>query len=127
MAVVSIEEYSKALQRLKDSLGEFHKQSDQNLKEMLRDSVIQRFEFCAELSWKVSLKEVGIASQPPKIAIREMARAGLVTEVDKWFDFIEARNKSSHTYDEKIAAEVLAVIPDFILQADQLLSKLKNK
>lgn len=44
-----------------------------------------------------------------------------------WFDFIEALNKSTHTYDEGIAKEVFEVVQKFIPEAENLLNKLNKK
>jgi hypothetical protein len=44
------------------------------LHKALRDSCIQRFEFCIELSWKTSIKILGLQTRAPKPAIREMAK-----------------------------------------------------
>ena len=38
-----------------------------------------------------------------------MAQSGLITDPNRWFSFIEAKNKSSHTYDEEIAEKVYKV------------------
>lgn len=91
---------------------------------LLRDATIQRFEFCVELSWKVSLKSLGATATSAKPALREMLRSAYITDINLWFDFIEARNKSSHTYDENIAVEVFSHIAGFIVEARALLLKL---
>jgi nucleotidyltransferase substrate binding protein (TIGR01987 family) len=127
MASVSILEYEKALVSLTESHAAFLSQTDSKLREMLRDSVIQRFEFCCELAWKVSVKSLGLSVSAPKVALREMAKAGLIGDIQRWFDYIEARNKSSHTYDQKIALEVLGELQDFMASAQDLLVKLKAK
>jgi hypothetical protein len=55
-----------------------------------------------------------------------MAQNGLVDDVSRWFGFVEARDKTSHTYDKKVAGEVFAVIPEFIVEADKLRKKLEQ-
>lgn len=51
---------------------------------------------------------------------------GLISDIDVWFDFIDARNKSSDTYDEKIAQEVFSVLQPFLPLAKELMSRLKT-
>ena len=53
-----------------------------------------------------------------------MLKSAYITDINLWFDFIEARNKSSHTYDENIAVEVFSHIAGFIVEARALLLKL---
>lgn len=124
---VSIAEFTKALVSLQEVLMAQSTQQDPKIKEMLRDASIQRFEFTIELAVKVSIKSLGLNSMAPKPAIREMARAGLIHDIQAWFDFIEARNKSSHSYDEDVAKEVMASANKFVVSAEDLLARLKTK
>ncbi len=97
-----------ALQLLKTS----HIESPENIElhKALRDACIQRFEFCVEHSWKTSMRILGLDVKAPNTAIREMARNNLISDTTSWFDFLVARNKTSHTYDEDIAKEVYSFI-----------------
>ena len=78
---------------------------------LYRDGLIQRFEFTVELAWK-SLKEyledqgavLGIAS--PRGVLKEAYAAGVITDAETWNRIIEARNITSHVYDEKTAQTV---------------------
>jgi nucleotidyltransferase substrate binding protein (TIGR01987 family) len=92
-----------------------------------RDACIQRFEYCIELAWKVSMKVLGSKTAAAKPAIREMARADLISSAEQWLDFIEARNNSSHSYDEETAAKVYLQIQDFSVQSKDLLKKLEKQ
>lgn len=126
MAVISLEEYGKALNRLKDIFNQWNllpetsDPSHLSTKEIYSDALIQRFEFTCEIAWKIAAKTMGLSSVAPKMVVREMAQAGLISDLKQWFLFLEARNKSSHSYDYVIAKEVLAVIPIFILEAEKL-------
>lgn len=127
MAVVSIDEYSKALRSLEKAVELTREcESGSELFKLNRDGSIQRFEFCVELAWKVSVKEMGSAASSPKVALREMLQSGLISDFDQWFDYLTARNKSSHTYDEGIAAEVFAVAIQFLPDGNKLLNALEK-
>lgn len=119
MAKISVEEFDLAFEALNFAM-EFASKSEGEIFEIARDACIQRFEFCVELSWKISAKKLGSSSTTAKPVIREMAQNGLIETTDSWFGYVEARNKSSHTYDKKIAGEVFAVIPSFITDAHKL-------
>lgn len=123
MAVVSLEELDKAIDALKTAM-DFAKKSEGDIFEIARDACIQRFEFCVELSWKAAAKKLGSSSTTAKPVIREMAQNGLISDVQLWFGFVEARNKSSHTYDKKIAEEVFAVIDQFLPEATKFRTNL---
>ncbi|WXJ86725.1 hypothetical protein MHOCP_07410 [Moorella humiferrea] len=42
----------------------------------------------------------------PRQAIRAAYDAGLLEDIDLWFEFLEDRNLASHTYDESTATQV---------------------
>jgi len=116
---VSIEEFSKALRSLEEALA-----LPKN--DIVRDASIQRFEFCVELAWKTAKKQMGSSTSAPKQVIREMAQAGLIDNVDFWFDILEGRNESSHTYNEPVAEKVYALAQKFLPAAKALELKLKS-
>ena len=107
---MSIQEYLRAVQRLDEAC--------QKIKdEFIRDSVIQRFEFCVELAWKTAKKSMGSATAAPKDVIREMAQSQYIEDVDLWLKAIDMRNLSSHTYKEDLAELVYdfakLMLPEF--------------
>ena len=127
MASVSLIELKKAADALKESV-EFCEAntSDKKLYKIARDASIQRFEFSVELSWKLSKKLRGSTSATAKPVVREMLQNELIDSFEVWFDFLEARNKTSHTYDEEIAKEVYSVVQKFLPELGNLIVKLEN-
>jgi nucleotidyltransferase substrate binding protein (TIGR01987 family) len=67
-------EFEKAVHRLEDALK-------QKKNEFIRDSVIQRFEFCVELAWKSAKKVMGTTTSAPKDVVREMAQSGYIENI----------------------------------------------
>ena len=102
--------------------------------EELRDACIQRFEYCFELSWKMVKRrlELDISNSAEvdgyskRTLFRVAAERGLVTNPQAWFVYLVQRNKTSHTYDAKVASEVAAVIEDFSRDARALLEQLEQ-
>jgi len=111
------------------------KKANQRLKEAVslkptrinRDATIQRFEFTFELSWKTIqeyIRDQGLDCRSPKNCIREGARLELIRNVEKWFEFLEARNLIAHTYNEKLANKVYRKAQNFPKEIDNLLKNL---
>lgn len=50
-----------------------------------------------------------------------------VDAIDRWMDYHDARNRTSHTYRETTANEVYAVIPGFLADARLLLAELEAR
>ncbi len=123
---VSILELKKALTTLEDSLKLFSNSIiDSNENKAFRDASIQRFEYCVELSWKVSIKSLGLKTDAARPAIRDMARNGFIENINLWFEFVDARNNSSHSYDEKTAISVFQVAQKLPLEAHKLIKILE--
>ncbi|MBF0312278.1 MAG: nucleotidyltransferase substrate binding protein [Oligoflexia bacterium] len=121
MKKISLEPLKKALQSLKNAIA-------QTKNEYIRDSVIQRFEYTFELSWKI-IKKVLEQDQPLEDAsvkgiLRSAATYGIISNLELWFEFQHARNLTSHTYNEDSAEEVYEVAVKLPPEIDLLLLKL---
>ncbi len=93
-----------------------------------RDGVIQRFEYSFELTWKTAkrvLARAGVDAQSPRAVIRELAQQGLIADAELWMLLLEARNYTSHTYNESTAQWVFSQASRFLLEAELLVAKLK--
>jgi len=126
---VSTNELDKAILTLSDALSfaELSKTlANQTQFKIARDACIQRFEYCIELSWKISMKKLGSQVKHAKLAIREMARADLIDSAETWLDFIEARNNTSHSYDEETARKVFEQIQIFHVEVKILSNRLSK-
>lgn len=105
----------------------------QPLDEFTRDSSIQRFEYTYELAWKtirrVLLNELGLVDvegASRRELYRMAAQQALMPDPSLWFEFHDARNRTSHTYNETTADEVYAVAVRFLPSAEELLKALER-
>ncbi len=120
---ISVEPLSKALDSLSRGLNE--KKTD-----IVRDACIQRFEFTFELSWKLLKRyiesEQNMIESNIKNLFREAGKLGLIESVEDWFAYLDARNRTSHTYNESTAEEVFRVAHKFEKSAQFLKSRLER-
>ncbi len=94
--------YQKALGKLNEAVNKYSATKD----EIIKEGIIQRFEFTHELAWKV-LKDYllfkGIQNiTGSRSASKKAFNIGLIREGQIWLDMIESRNKTVHTYNEAI-------------------------
>jgi len=79
-----------------------------------RAGIVQFFEMCSELSWKLLkdyLEEQGfIEINTPRNAIKKAFEIGLIEDGHSWMDLLVDRNLSVHTYDEEKALNLDALI-----------------
>jgi len=98
--------------------------------EFTRDATIQRFEYTFELCWKMLkrhlLQETGVAEYSLKNIFREAARQGLLSNEEHWLSYLEARNLTSHTYNEKTAEAIYLIAKQFAPDAAALLGQLEK-
>ncbi len=130
MSSMNLDPLEKAIEQLKSGLNQSHADPDN---ELLRDGVIQRFEYTMDLSWKMIQRYLKHIAQVEESAIRtkkdlfrEAGRLGLISNVEAWFGYYEARNETSHTYDPQIAESVFEQAELFLPDAISLLEALKH-
>ena len=109
-------------------------QLSMELQDAVKAGVIQNFEFTYELSWKFMkrwLEKNYGSTYVDGITRRELFRLAVETQlidnVDEWMLYHQARNQTSHTYDEAVAEEVYKNSLDFLAVAQQLLQRLQAK
>ncbi len=94
---------------------------------VVRDGVIQRFEFTTELAWKATreyLLDQGYADiNSPKAVMRQAYADGLITDQSGWLKLLEDRNLTSHIYNDATASEIFQRISTSHLALFQALSK----
>ena len=100
----------------------------------IRDGLIQRFEFTYEISHKMLMRHLEATSANPAefddMSFQDLIRMGnerglLLGGWPEWRNYRDMRAKTSHTYDEDIALEVVACIPGFQGEATYLHQKLQ--
>jgi len=107
---------------------------DKPLLETVRAGVIQNFEVAYEQAWKLiqrwirENKTLEEAENPRtrRELFRLAAKFGLISDPAHWFEYGDARNLTSHTYDCKRAQIVYEAAKNFLNDANILLHNLSN-
>ncbi len=80
------------------------------LDEIIKEGLIQRFEYTHELAWNVMKDYTAYQGNMSVGGSRDATKEGfqlqLFTDGKVWMDMIGSRNKTSHTYNEEIADEI---------------------
>ena len=132
MEKLDITSFEKALNSLKEVI-EVYNFDETNL--ITRDSMIQRFEYTYSITLKMIKRyfsQGAFVENIDSMTFNEMVRQAnkmdlLKSNLETWTLFREKRNLTSHTYDEKIATNVVKIIPLFYEEAQFLLNKLKER
>lgn len=129
---LELSSFEKALASLIEALTEY----DRTQSQFVKDACIQRFEYTYELAHKLLKRQLEAMSPNPseidQMSFPDMIRSGaerglLANGWDEWRRFRDARNATSHAYNEKKANEVFARIPAFRDEAAFLLARLQER
>ncbi len=134
MEIVTLryQKFTKALQSLHQALIKFKTHADHD---MARDSVIQRFEYCADMFWKV-LKDhlkmhlkIEIEVARPKPVFKECFDTKIISneEFDICIKLIEDRKLTSHTYDEKFAEIMSLRIENYSILMQSVMKRIAQQ
>ncbi len=121
--------FELARKQYKLALDRLHEVIRLDETDIIRDSLIQRFEFTYELAWKSMffwMRDQG--EQVPEMQkpiIQAAFRCELINAPELWEDIKKQRDQTSHTYNEATAVYVAAFVRSKALLAfDALREKL---
>ena len=129
---LELSSFEKALASLDEALAEY----DRTQSQFVKHACIQRFEYTYELAHKLLKRQLKAMSPNPseidQMSFPDMIRSGaerglLAQSWDHWKYFRDARNATSHAYNEKKANEVFVRIPAFRDEAAFLLARLQER
>ncbi|MGD9928972.1 MAG: nucleotidyltransferase substrate binding protein [Mangrovibacterium sp.] len=94
--------FENALHQLENGIAYYH----DNPIDLVKEGIIQRFEFTHELAWKTMkdfLEYEGIQDlMGSRSVTREAFNKGLISNGQEWMNMIKSRNETVHTYNPEI-------------------------
>jgi len=131
----SLEKAINALDRSLHAAKEEAAELSPALQETIRAGVIQNFEVAYELCWKFIQRWIRENRSPEeadhprtrKELFRLAARIGLVPDPLPWFEYGDARNLTSHTYNLEHAETIYQLAFRFAGDARELLRRLQKR
>jgi|SRR5476651_1186771 nucleotidyltransferase substrate binding protein (TIGR01987 family) len=123
----------RAIRRLEEAVTAYQTDTTQSL---IRDGLVQRFEFTYEISQRL-LRRYLMANPGPPELISSMNFADIIRIANqnglllgnwpRWKTFRDMRARTSHSYNEAIALDVVAGIPGFLDEARYLRDRLRER
>jgi nucleotidyltransferase substrate binding protein (TIGR01987 family) len=103
---------------------------DSFLDDIIKEGLIQRFEYTHELAWNVMkdfLEDAGNNNIfGSKDATKEAFATGLIANGEVWMDMIKSRNKTSHTYNEETADDIfMKIVHEYYQEFVQFKSRME--
>ncbi len=130
--MMNVSSLSDCLRTLKKASVAYESVGDEDMKELIGDAYIQRFEYTLEIAWKTMkryLKQVR-GKKEDDLTInnifRMMESYGFIRSWETWRKYYEYRNNTSHGYDQEKAQELISKIAGFIEECDYFYAKLSE-
>jgi len=130
MSSLELEPLDKAIKQLEAGIRQKTQTPDNDL---LRDGVIQRFKYTMDLSWKFlqrylkkDLQVDDLAIRSKKDLFRESAKLQIIDDAERWIMHYEARNATSHDYNQETANRVYAQAQLFLPDVKKLIEVLRS-
>jgi len=105
--------FNRALAQLENAVN---LAGERPLSKLEEQGLIQAFEYTHELAWKVMKDYFEYQGNTDitgsRDAIREGFNKGLIIDGKLWMETVRSRNKTSHTYNEETAEEIVTTILD---------------
>ncbi|HIS82719.1 nucleotidyltransferase substrate binding protein [bacterium] len=122
------ENYKTALDNLDETVECINRDGISKIYTM---ALVQAFEIAFELAWKTIkdyLEYSGIKTDTPREAIKSAFSNNLIEDGKIWILMMEARNKTSHTYNQSFAKELAnEILNEYTKQLHNLSEKLGEK
>lgn len=129
--MIDLTSLKKVLKTLDEIIIRYDKENNDDA---IRDAVIQRFEYTYSLSIKMLMRflQSQAINLPDTLTFNETIRKAnqmglLLSNLEKWTDYRQKRNLTSHTYEETIANSVVNVVKDFQKDAEFLCNELEKR
>lgn len=122
-----------AITRLREGLAIYASDPSQTI---VRDGVVQRFEFTYEAAHRMLKRALEAASADPEqfdlMSFADLVRSGneadlLAGDWPRWRTYRDMRARTSHTYNEAVALDVVAGIGGFLAEAEYLRDRLRER
>jgi len=109
--------------------------TNEELSVALRDSMIQRFEYCTDLFWKVlkiyleNIEKISVETFSPRGVLRDAVTARLLTENEGNVSIamIESRNRTSHIYHQEMAEIIATKVPGYYQFMKKIIDRIEHK
>ncbi|WP_300386499.1 nucleotidyltransferase substrate binding protein [Clostridium sp.] len=117
----------KAYNRLKEVSDLYDGKND-----IIRDSLIQRFEFTYELTHKTLrefMKYLGVTLENsfPRTIFKKAYVNNLISDDKVWISLLEDRNSTSHIYNEELSNEIASrIVNEYVNAIEELVKNLEK-
>lgn len=131
--MIDINNLKKAFDTLCKANEDYKTYSGNSLSVYIKDSLVKRFEYTLEISWKllkkILIKEYGVSDS--ELTMNNIFRLsmgyGFIKNWEDWKKYYQLRNIGAHEYSLEKSEDIIKTIADFINDVEYLISALEKK
>ena len=123
---LDITNLKNCLDALKECIEAYNSNPEDKMRGFIEDSCVKRFEFTVETSWKTMkkyLKEI-YGKDDKELTMNNIFRLmegyGLIESWEKWREYYDRRNDTSHEYNREKAIKILETMENLLQDAEFL-------
>ena len=130
---IDITNLEQAVLTLKESQEILSDNKNDILTSVLEDAVIKRFEYTLEIAKKIMKKVLNKFYDKSETELtvnnifRYMYGYDYISNWENWKIYHEKRNNTAHEYNLEKSRKLLEVVPNFIVDTEELITNLKEK
>ena len=130
---LDITKLKKCLDPLKNCTKDYLVCSDKKMREYIEDACVKRFEYTVETAWKIMKKYLKLeyGKSDTELTMNKIFRCMegyyFITSWEKWREYYEKRNSTSHDYNKIKAQDLLKLIDSLVTDTQYLYDKLSAK
>lgn len=130
---IDITNLEQAVLTLKESQEILSDNKNDILTSVLEDAVIKRFEYTLEIAKKIMKKVLKKFYDKSETELtvnnifRYMYGYDYISNWENWKIYHEKRNNTAHEYNLEKSRKLLEVVPNFIVDTEELITNLKEK
>lgn len=135
--IIDVAFLERCVLTLENALFLMQKSDPDNIEyDMYRSACIKEFEIILEQSGKLLRKVLSTyfhtSKEVDKLAFKQVFRNAVlrdllsVEQCERWLNYRDNRNNTAHDYGENFAEETLVILPQFLIDANALIEKIKN-
>lgn len=128
-----ISNLKKCITALEECINAHKTNTDEKIRAFIEDSCVKRFEFTIETSWKTMkkyLKEF-YGKDDKELTMNNIFRLmegyGFIESWEKWREYYDRRNDTSHEYSRKKALEILKTAENLLKDVEFLYNELEKE
>lgn len=131
--MISFDNLENAYITLNECYTDYSNNQQSQFIQYISDACVKRFEYTLETAWKLAKKILiqKYGKTEPELTMNNIFRFmegyGYAKKWEHWKEYYQKRNNTAHEYDFIKARTLISLIPNFLVDVEYFITKLKEE